>query len=51
MTADDINSFLDHLNKSVDEYNNSYHRFIRRNHIHADFSVLPEKFLSSHKFP
>ena len=51
MTANDINPYLDHLNKSVDECNNSYHRFIHRNHIHADFSVLPEKILSSHKVP
>ena len=51
MTANDTKSYLGYLNKSLDEYNNSYHRYIGKNSIHADYSALIEETESNHKVP
>ena len=41
MTANDSKSHLPDLNKSVDQYNNSYHHSINKNPINADYSGQP----------
>ena len=51
MTANDTKSYLGYLNKSLDEYNNSHHRYIGKNSIHADYSALIEETESNHKVP
>ena len=37
MTANNSKSYLDYLNKLVDECSNTYHRSIGKNPIHADY--------------
>ena len=51
MTANDSKSYLGYLNKSVFEYNNTYHSSINKNPIHADYSTFSEKSESSRKTP
>ena len=41
--------YLGHLNKLVDEYNNTYHRSIGKEPIYTDYSGLTEEIESSHK--
>ena len=41
--------YLGHLNKLVDEYNNTYHRSIGKEPIYTDYSALTEEIESSHK--
>ena len=43
--------YLAYLNKLVDEYNNSYHGFIGKKPIDADYSALTEKIGLNHKAP
>ena len=50
MTAND-KSYLSYLNKSVDEYNNTYHHSINRKPINAYYSALTEDIESNPKAP
>ena len=51
MTANDSKSYLPYLNKLVDQYNNTYHHFINKKPINADYSVLTENIESNPKAP
>ena len=51
MTAPDSHSYLDYLDKLMDEYNNTYHRSIGKKPIHAEYSALSEEFESNLKTP
>ena len=51
MTANDSKSHLLYLNKSVDQYNNTYHHSINKKRINADYSALTEKFETNPKAP
>ena len=51
MTANDSKSYLSYLNKLVDQCNNTYHDFIGKNYINADYSALTENIESSYKAP
>ena len=52
MTANDSNSYLPHLNKLVDQYNNTYyHHSINKKPINADYSALTEKIENNLKAP
>ena len=51
MTANVSKSYLDYLNKYVDEYNNAYHCSFSKNPINVDCSVLTEKIELSNKAP
>ena len=51
MTANDSKSYLPYLNKLVDQYNNTYHHFINKNPINADYSALTEKIETNPKVP
>ena len=44
MTVNNSKSYLPHLNKLVDQYNNTYHHFINKKPINGDYSALTEKF-------
>ena len=46
MTANDSKSHLPDLNKSVDQYNNSYHHSINKNPINADYELLSMRIFS-----
>ena len=43
MTANDSKSYLSYLNKLVDQYKNTYHHYINKKLINADYSALTEK--------
>ena len=45
MTANDTKSYLSYLNKSVGQYNNTYHHFINKKPINAYYSALTEKLM------
>ena len=49
MTANDSKSYLNYLNKLVDQYNNAYHQFINKKPINADYSTLTKKIESNPK--
>ena len=49
MTANNSKSYLGYLNKSVDEYNNTYHRSIGKKSIDADYSALTEEIETNPK--
>ena len=51
MTANDNKSCLPYLNKSVDQYNNTYHHSINKKPIDADYSALTEKIETNPKCP
>ena len=51
ITANDSKSYLSYLNKLVDQYNNTYHHYIDKERINADFSVLTEKIETNLKAP
>ena len=51
MTANDNKSCLPYLNKSVDQYNNTYHHSINKKPIDADYSALTEKIETNPKGP
>ena len=51
MTANDSKSYLPYFNKLVNQYNNTYHHFINKKHINADYSSLAEKIETNHKAP
>ena len=42
-TANDSKSYLSYLNKSVDQYINTYHRSINGKPVNSDYSALTEK--------
>ena len=43
LKANDCKSYLDCLNKLVDQYNNTYHHSIGKNPVDADYFVLNKK--------
>ena len=43
MTANDNSSYLPHLNKLLDQYNNTYHHYTNKKPINANYSALTEK--------
>ena len=49
MTGNNCKSYLDYLNKLVDEYNNPYHCSTGKKPFHANYSAMSEEFESSHK--
>ena len=49
MTANNKKYFLGYLNKLVDEYNNTYHRFIGKKPADADYSVLTKEIETNPK--
>ena len=51
MTANDSKSCIFYLNKLVDQYNNTYHHFINKKPINADYSALTEKIETNLKAP
>ena len=51
MTANNDESYLAHLNKLVDQYNNIYHHSINKKPINADYSALIEKIETNLKAP
>ena len=51
MTANNGKYYLGHLDKLVDEYNNTYHHSIDKEPIDADFSTLAEEIESIYKVP
>ena len=51
MTANDSKSYLPHLNKLGDQYNNTYHHFINKKPINAEYSALTEKIETHPKAP
>ena len=46
-----LKSYLRYLNKLVDKYNNTYHHYIVKKSIDADYSVLTEETESVHGAP
>ena len=42
MTVNDSKSYLPYLNKSLDQYNNTYHHSINQKPINTDFSTSNE---------
>ena len=51
MTANDRKSYLGYLNKLVDQYNNTYHHFINKKPVNADYSAFTEKIDTILKTP
>ena len=51
MTATDSKSYLPYLTKLVDQYNNTYHDFINKKRINADYSDLTENIETNPKAP
>ena len=51
MTANDTKSYLNYLNKLVDEYNNTYHPSIGKKPIDADYSALTAEIEMNPKTP
>ena len=51
MTANDSKSYLGSLNKSVGEYNNSYHCSIGIKPTYVEYFVFPELFQLGHEAP
>ena len=51
MTTNDSKSYLPYLNKSVDQYDNSCHRSIKKKYINADYSSSTENIETNHKPP
>ena len=49
MAANDSKSYLNYMNRLVDQYNNTYHRSIGKKPIDADYYSLTESTESSHK--
>ena len=49
MTANNSKYYLSYLNKSVDQYNNSYHYSINKKPINADYSDLTGKIVTNFK--
>ena len=43
MIANDSKSYLNYLNKLVDQYNNTYHHTVKKKPINTDCPALTEK--------
>ena len=50
-TATDRKSYLSYLSKSADHYNNTYHHFINKKPINADYSAFTQKIMTNPKAP
>ena len=48
MKTNDSKSYLLHLNKLIDQYNNTFHHSISKKPINADYSALTEKNENNH---
>ena len=51
MTTNDSKSYLAYLNKSVDQYNNTYHYSINKKPTNADYYALTKKIETNPKAP
>ena len=51
LTANNRKCYLSYFNKIIEEYNNTYHRFVGEKSIDADYSVLTEEIESGLKAP
>ena len=51
MTTSDRKSYLSYLKELVNQYNNTYHRFIGLKLVDTNYSALTEDFKLSHKAP
>ena len=51
ITANDSKSYLSYLNKLVDQYNNTYHHYVNKKPINADYSALTENIETNPKAP
>ena len=51
MGANGSNFYLSYLNKLPDQYNNTYHHFINKKIINADYFTLTEKIETNPKAP
>ena len=51
MTANDSKSYLSHLNKLVDQSNNTYHHSISKKPINTNYSAVTEKTETNSKSP
>ena len=51
ITANDNKSHLPYLNKLVDQYNNTYHHFINKKLINADYSASTQNIETNPKAP
>ena len=51
MTTNDSKSYLSYLNKLVDQYNNTYHHYVNKKPINADYSALTENIETNPKAP
>ena len=49
MRGNDSKSYLPHLNKLENQYNNTYHHSINKKPINIDYSALTEKTETNHK--
>ena len=49
MAGEDSKSYISYLNKSVDQYNNTYHHSINKKPINANYSALTEKIETNSK--
>ena len=47
MAANDCKSYLNYLNKLVDQHNNTYHHSIDKKPINADYSAFTEKTIDA----
>ena len=47
----DRKCYLSYLNKLLDQYSNTYHHSINKNHINAGYSTLTEKIETNPKAP
>ena len=51
MIANNNKSYLDHLNKLVDKYNNNYHTSIGKKLVDNDYSAFTEEIEINPKVP
>ena len=51
MTGNDSKTYLSYLNKTLDQYNNTYHHYINKKPINADYSALTEPNETNSKAP
>ena len=48
MACNDSKSYLPYLNKLIHQYNNTYHHFVNKKPIDADYSASTENIESKH---
>ena len=51
MACNDSKSYLPYLNKLIHQYNNTYHHFVNKKPIDADYSASTENIESNPKVP